>query len=124
MRYTMKYFATLILISAFISLHAADKQKITVEMDTPSTAWTVSILEVYQTKTNIVVLSQLKSVGIGGAAISRVKDSVSISGAKLPVKHYVLGKTWNWPNKGFNFSADRKAFDKAAKNAKQLYKAK
>ena len=111
-----------VFLLSILNLQAAEKQKITVEMDTPSTAWTVSILEVHQTKTEIIVLSQLKSAGIGGAAISRVKDSVSITGAKLPVKHYVLGKNWNWPNKGYHFIKDRQVFDKAVKGGKLLYR--
>ena len=118
----MRYLTVFAIMAFLLTVQSAEKQKITISMDTPSTAWTVMIQEVYQTDKELVVLSRLKSAGIGGAAISRVSDSITVSAAKLPVKHYVLGKNWNWPNKGFHFIMDRKDFDKAVKGGKLLYR--
>ena len=43
------------------------------------------------------VLSQVTTRGdFGGAAITKIKDSVTVPATGLPVKHFVAGKTWNW----------------------------
>jgi hypothetical protein len=116
----MKRRLTLGLLLVTLSTYAIE-QKLMVSMDTPSTAWSVRIIEAYQSKDSIIVVAELKSGGIGGAAITRVTDTISIDAVKLPVKYYVLGKTWNWPNKGYTFFKDRKSLDKKLNAAKRIF---
>ena len=38
-----------------------------------------------------------------------MQDSIEITAEDLPLKHFVLGKTWNWENKeDMTFIKDRK----------------
>ena len=76
-----------------------NKQTLTVRLDTPTAGWAIHIDKVYQTDGSLIVLSQLQSIDEAAAAvISTVSDSVSVLAPKEPlaVRHYIIGKTWNW----------------------------
>ena len=63
----------------------------------PSTAYKIQIQEVYQTPKELWVFSKVEGKGIGLTVISKAKDSIKIKApADLPIKHFVLGKTWGW----------------------------
>ncbi len=98
---------------------AQDKDKertIDIQLKVPSTAYKVQILEVYQTDKELLVLSKVEGKGIGATVISNAKDSVKVKApADLPVKHVVLGKTWNWGDEKYEFAKDREEFDKLVK---------
>ena len=59
---------------------------------------------------------------IGLQVITTLSQKVVVVVPDLPVKHYVLGKTWGWENqdKGVEFIKDRKKLDELLKGAKQV----
>jgi hypothetical protein len=64
------------------------------------------------------VLSTVKGGGIGLTVISKAKDSVKVKAPALPVKHFILGKTWNWSKEKYHFLKDRKELEKFVEQAK------
>lgn len=74
-------------------------RKLTVRLDTPNAGWGIEIQKVYRVADTLAVISQLTHSGDSAAeVISTVADSVSVpeTGEDLQIRHYVLGKTWNW----------------------------
>lgn len=78
------------------------EKKISVTLDVPSTAWTLSIESVYQLQEEVWVVARVKSDPhvMGAMAITTLEESVMVTAADLPVKKFVLGKTWNWESEG------------------------
>jgi zinc protease len=101
------------------------QQDISIRLDTPDAGWSIEIDKVYRTSESIVVLSQLQHSGdIAAAVISTVSDNISIPSTDqaLPVRHYILGKKWDWgisPDYTFIDSID--AFGAALDRAELLY---
>jgi len=91
-------FVALLTMSSFSTIASAESRKIRVEFDAPATNYGVSIRAVYGVGDSLWVISKVTKKGdIGGAAITRVSDEVTIDAAKkAPVVHKVLGKDWNW----------------------------
>jgi hypothetical protein len=85
-------------MSSISPIAAAESRKIRVEFDTPATNYGVSIHSVYGVGDSLWVISKVTKTGdIGGDAITRVFDEVTIDAAKdALVIHKVLGKDWNW----------------------------
>lgn len=75
-----------------------EQLKVKVEFDTPATNYGVAIQEVHRVGEQLWVISKVTKKGdFGGAAITRVTDTVTVEAPKdLPVVHKVLGKSWNW----------------------------
>lgn len=70
-----------------------------VSVTVPDSRWSVSISKVTQMQDHIAVIAKLKqSDGMGMMVISQVSDAVSFTSKDLPIKYYVLGKSWNWEN--------------------------
>ena len=71
---------------------------ITVEDQTPASNWRILISEIWMLGDDLVVVSEFSRRGdIGAAVITTVRDSVTVRAPKsLKVRHYVLGKKWNW----------------------------
>ncbi|WPJ96366.1 pitrilysin family protein [Coraliomargarita algicola] len=82
----------------------AEQEAITVRLDVPDAAWRIHIDQIYRTSESIVVLSQLSrdSDAMAAQVISTAADTVKIAPneAELPVRHYILGKTWDWGDTG------------------------
>ena len=104
----------------------ARESTISVQLTVPDGGWKVRIDQVYQTPTHLLAVSKLeRSPGLAIQVISQAKDSVKVKAPKLPVRHFVLGKTWNWPNKEpVTFLSDPKEFSKPVAGAKLVYQAK
>lgn len=106
--------------------NSAAAREIAVTLTVPSTAYRVTIDEIYNTGKEIWVLSQVKGGGIGLTVITKAKDSVKVEAPKdLPVRHFVLGKTWNWTQeKNYIYLKSRKQFEGFVKQAKakRIYK--
>ena len=119
----MSVFLSSLLLSA--TLLAADEREISVALTVPDAAWEISIDEVYQVNNEIWVISTVsRNPDIMGAqVISVVKDSVKCTAEDLPVKHFVIGKTWNWSNKEpTTFINTRKELEQDLKQGHLLYK--
>jgi len=121
-------------ILAFASLsfagnwvHAQDST-VSVQLGVPDGGWKIRIVQVYQTSTHLLAVSKLeRSPGPAIQVISQVKDSVKVKAPKLPVRHYVLGKTWNWSNgkpESYAFLSDPKEITKKVAGAKLVFQAK
>lgn len=99
---------------------------VTVRLDTPDAAWQVQIVKIYRTQESIVAISQLKREAdvMGAQVISTVADTVEIDSqwADLPVRHYILGKTWEWGDTGeYSFIESSEAFGQALDQAELLF---
>ena len=119
---TMVLLWTLFLCTAAM---AAEKKEITVKLTVPDSAWTLTIDEIYKGKGEIWVISRLaRAPGVMGLqVISMRQDTVKVSAPDLPVKHFVIGKTWNWKNKEpYIFIKNLKQIEKNLKLSKLLYK--
>ena len=114
--------------TAFTATSHADPAKpieIEVVVTVPDSAWKLEVLEVHQTEKELIVISKVSRAGdaIGLQVVSTLTHKVKVVGPDLPVKRYVLGKTWGWENqdKGVEFIKDRKKLDEMLKGAKKLH---
>jgi zinc protease len=102
------------------------KQAISVRIDTPDAGWSITIDSIYQTDESLVVISSLASAAEAAAqVITTASDTVHISPAesKLPVRHYILGKTWEWgASPDYTFIDSMDAFGGSLERAKEIYK--
>jgi zinc protease len=72
---------------------------VVVRMAAPDTGWAIKIREIYQVNEEIWVISSLnRRQGMAAQSITNVSDAISMSLPEMPVKHFVLGKTWKWRN--------------------------
>jgi hypothetical protein len=98
---------------------------ITVILTVPDSAWKIAIDAVYQVRDVIWVVSTVSRDpnAIGLQVISTVRDSVEVDAlGELPVKYFVVGKTWNWDNKeGYTFLKSRKEIETDLQSGKLLY---
>ena len=101
-------------------------KNITVRLDTPDTGWRIEIEEVYQTSESLVIVSKLQhSTENATSVISTVTDKIQIpdTANNLPIRHYIIGKTWDWGDSAeYNFIESMEAFGTALDNAKLIYK--
>ena len=104
----------------------ARESTISVQLTVPDGGWKIRIDRVYQTPTHLLAVSKLeRNPGLAIQVISQAKDSVKVKAPKLPIRHFVLGKTWNWPNKQpYSFLSDPKELSKPIAGAKLVYQAK
>ena len=120
---------TMILSALLLSMTtlAAKEKEIAVKLTVPDTSWSIAISEVYQVKNELWVISTLSQAKgmMGLMVISTLKASVKVTGPNLPIKHFIIGKTWNWKNKEpYTFIKDRKPIEKDLKSGKLLYREK
>lgn len=78
---------------------------VTLKLQVPSPAWTVSISEAWIVGEELWVIAKLaqKQNGMAAQVITDVEASVTIPGIPdLPVTYYVLGKTFGWEPEAAN----------------------
>ena len=78
----------------------AEVVDITVELTVPDAAWTIAIDEVHKVGDELWVVSTVSRDPeiMGAQVISTVRASLKLDAPDLPVKHFVMGKSWNWQN--------------------------
>ncbi|WFB35412.1 hypothetical protein P3T73_14730 [Kiritimatiellota bacterium B12222] len=78
----------------------AEEQKLSVKMMVPDATWRLSIDEVVQVEEALWVVASLSQVDgmMGIQVISTVEAEQLIEASDLPVKIFVVGKTWAWKN--------------------------
>ena len=117
---------TLLLMTGMLTIsQAAEKQTINVKLDAPDSTWSLSIDLVYQSSSNLYVISTLNQNKdmMGLDVITTLQDQVEITALPLPEKHFILGKTWNWENKvPYSFLHDRSELPAALIASKLVYK--
>ena len=86
--------------TSIASTEADQGQDIFVAVTAPDLGWKIRIMDVYRVGDELWVISQLsRHPGPAGQAITQVTDTIRLAAPALPVRHYILGKTWNWDNK-------------------------
>jgi hypothetical protein len=104
----------------------AQESTVSVQLGVPDGGWKIQVVKVYQTPTHLLAVSKLeRRPGPAIQVISQAKDSVKVRAPKLPVRHFVLGKTWNWTNKEpYSFLSGPKEITKEVAGAKLVFQAK
>ena len=118
------FMATCLSILPLASADEAEPSEIMITVTVPDSAWQLEVLEVHQTDKEIIVISEVsRDPNVFGAqVITTLSQKLNLIIPDLPVKHYVLGKTWGWENqdKGVQFIKERKELDEMLKGAKKL----
>ena len=104
---------------------ARQQQMVSIRLDTPDAGWRIEIEKVYRTTEDLIVISRLQhSAAPSAAEISTVSDKISIPAfdQQLAVRHYVLGKTWEWGSSpDYNFIESSAAITSKLEAAELLY---
>ena len=93
-------------------------------LDTPDSSWQIRIEKIYRSGENLLVFSRLSQTELPAAqAITTVADTVEIAPEPdLPVRHYILGKSWNWGDTGnYTFIDSMDTFGSALLDAELIY---
>lgn len=110
-------------LAGVLAAAEAKEQTITVTVKVPDGAWKLEIAEVYATSNEVIVVSQLSRPEdmMGIQVISEASQSIKVKLPALPVKYYIVGKTWGWKNdEGYEFVKERKEVDAKVKGAKKI----
>lgn len=123
----MKGFLAVMLIvgsGTVVDADASSNREITVSLKVPDGGWSVSIEEIYQVDSELWVISGLsRREGMAIQMICTASDTGVVMAPDLPIKHFILGKTWNWKNEeAYTFLKERKAIAGKLKKASRLYK--
>lgn len=98
--------------------------EVRVSLDVPDAAWRIHIEEVLLAEGEIRVVSRLERPPLMAAqVISTISDSVEVEVPQLPMKHFILGKTWGWDNDPeLVFIGDDAELKELRKNCRVLYR--
>lgn len=99
-------------------------QKLTVRLDSPNPSWSIQMMEVYRVGDELITISELSAKeGMAAQVISTITDSVTIQGKEASsIKHYILGKTWDWGDTGeYHFIKSRKDLPASLKNGELIF---
>lgn len=103
----------------------AGEHSLSVRLDTPDSAWRIAIESVFRDGDQLIAISRLSRPADVSAAqvITTVSDSLRIQAdPTLPVKHYILGKTWDWSPPGdYTFIDSLDALQPNLDAAQQIY---
>ena len=83
-----------------ITAWGADEKEITVRLTVPDVAWAIAIDEVHRVGNELWIISTVsrKPDLMGAQVISTVQASLKLVAPDLPMRYFVIGKTWNWKN--------------------------
>lgn len=102
-------------------------ETISVQLDTPDSGWRISIEKILQTSESLVVISQLShSDEPNTQVITSVSDSAQVPKiGDLAVRHYILGKTWDWGvDNSYTFIDSMDVFGTSLTGAEVIYQKK
>ena len=122
----LRFHCMLLLLAGSCHQASAGETAVSVQLTVPDGGWKIRIVQVYQTPTHLLAVSKLER-GAGPAiqVISKVEDSVKVPAPELPVRHYILGKTWKWSNKeARTVFPSPKELSKRVAGAKLVFQAK
>jgi len=125
MQMTKRMFLLLVLLFCAPAASAGEKE-ITVKLSVPDATWTVAIEAVHKVGSELWVISSVSQNPdiMGAQVISTVQNSVKIAAPDLPVKNFIIGKTWAWENtEPYTFITDLKQIEKELQSGKRLYPA-
>lgn len=101
-----------------------EPREISVALEVPDAGWSIGIEGVYRVGDELWAVSRLtRSGGMAAQVISTVQDSARVRApAGLPVRHFVIGKTWNWENDvPYTFIESREEITQELRGAEKLY---
>lgn len=83
----------------------AAASEVSISLQTPSPLWSIALKEARLVDGQICVLWQLKQQqGMGAMVISTATAKAMLNTTGIPadaaVRHYIMGKRWNWEDKG------------------------
>ena len=125
MQMTKRMILPLVLLLCTTAL-GADEKEITVKLTVPDAAWTLTISEVHMVGNELWVISTVSQNPdlMGAQVISTVQASLRLEAPDLPMKYFIIGKTWNCKNEEpYTFIKDLNQIEKELKSGKLLYKA-
>lgn len=98
--------------------------EISIRLMVPDAGWSVSIEKVCKVGEELWAVSQLhRSEGVAAQIISTIHAKQKIRAPELPIRHFVIGKTWKWKNKeGYTFIKDQKEIKEQLKSAILIWK--
>ena len=114
------------LLIACTSAWCADGKQITVQLTVPDPTWSIVIDEVYRVGNELWIISIVsKNPDVMGAqVISTVQSSLKMAVPDLPMKNFIIGKTWGWENEEqYAFIKDLSQIENELKSGELLYKA-
>ena len=103
----------------------ADQREIAVKLTVPDSAWAISIDGVYEVGNELWIISEVSQNpdALGSQVISTVRASIKLAAPDLPVKYFIIGKTWSWENEEpYTFIENLKQVEKDLKSGRILYK--
>jgi heat shock protein HslJ len=103
----------------------ADQKEIAVKLTVPDSAWAISIDGVYEVGNELWIISEVSQNpdALGSQVISTVRASIELAAPDLPVKYFIIGKTWSWENEEpYTFIENLKQVEKDLKSGRILYK--
>ena len=118
------YFALLFSLAGIASCSGEESREITVEIQAPDGGWSISIEKVYRVEEELWVISRLqRSPGMAIQQITTVSDRVEVAApTHLTVRHWILGKTWNWENEtDARFISSLDSLEEALQDAQLIY---
>lgn len=101
-----------------------ENQTIQVKLMAPDTTWMLAIDEIYQVGQELWIVAGVKQIGqaFGLTMITTLEDQVTVKAPTLPLKYYVLGKTWGWKNEEpYTFIKSRAEIVSALKSGTRLW---
>mgnify|MGYP001193212370 CR=1 FL=1 len=114
-----------LLLSTTTWAWGAKEREIAVELTFPDPEWTITIDEIQRVGNELWVISSVSRDQdmMGSQVISTIKASLRLEAPNLPLKYFVIGKSWEWQNQEpYSFIDDREQIDKELKNGELLYK--
>ncbi len=108
----------------FTTAAGANETRITVKLSVPDTTWGITIQEVHKVGNELWVISSVSQNPdtMGAQVISEVQASIIIAVPDLPVKNFIIGKTWAWENtEPYTFIIDRKQIETDLNSGERLY---
>jgi zinc protease len=103
-----------------------EEKEITVKLTVPDATWSIAIDAVYEVGDELWVVSIVSHNPdmAGVQMISTVQASLTIAAPDLPVKNFIVGKTWNWKNEEpYTFIEGLKQIHDEIQSGKLLYQA-
>ena len=103
---------------------AAEAREIKVELTVPDAAWSVDIEAIHRVQDELWVVAAVSRDRdrMGAQVISTVESSVDVALPDLPVRYFIVGKTWAWDNaEPYTFLPDRGSLDEAFDRGERLF---
>ncbi len=105
-----------------------ESREFAVSLPTPDPAWRIAIEEIHRVDEALWVISRVSRDPdlMAPQVISETGDRVVVPAPDLPVRHFVLGKTWRWepegPAAGYRFIDDRKEIEDRLKEGEPVFR--